>query len=72
MDVKQQIIMYVNEIGSLRSQVSQHWSWAEKSIQAGHVEDAIPLLNRYFHLKEQLEGAESRLASALRGTFSDR
>ncbi len=72
MELKQQIVGWVREIDNLRTELADHWSKVQKSIAAGRVDDAISLLNGYFHLKEQLEGVEARLASALHTSFSDK
>jgi hypothetical protein len=72
MEVKQQIVGWVREIDSLRAELADHWSKAQRSVAAGRVDDAISLLNRYFYLREQLEGVEAKLAGTLRGSFSDK
>jgi hypothetical protein len=72
MEVKQQIVGWVHEIDRLRAELVDHWAKAQKSVAAGRVDDSISLLNRYFHLREQLEVVEARLAGTLRGSFSDK
>jgi len=72
MDAKQEIIGRVRQIDDLRAQVSHHWSMARDCVNSGDIDAAIPLLNAYFTLKEQLEGVESRFRGMLKGQFSDR
>ncbi len=72
MEMKQQIAAWVRDIDSLRSELADHWSKVQKSVAANRVDDAISLLNRYFNLKQELEGAESRLASAIHTNFSEK
>jgi hypothetical protein len=72
MEMKQHIVGWVREIDDLRTEVADHWSKVQKSIEANRVDDAISLLNGYFRLKQKLEGVESRLASALHTNYSDK
>jgi hypothetical protein len=72
MEMKEQIVGWVVEIDNLRAELADHWSKVQKSVAADRVDDAISLLNGYFHLKEQLEGVEARLASTLHSSFSDK
>lgn len=72
MDMKRQIAVWVRQIDEIKGQVIQHWSLAQKAVEAGDIDSAISLLNRYFRLKVQLEGVEANLASMLHGYFSDK
>jgi hypothetical protein len=72
MEIQGQIVVWVREIESLKRQVLDHWSMVQKSIADDRVGDAISLLNRYFHLREQLNGTEHRLESALHSHFADK
>jgi hypothetical protein len=71
-DMKQQIVGWVKQIDEVKDQIAEHWSMIQKSVAAGHVDDAISLLNAYFRLKLKLEGVEGQLRSTLGGYFSDR
>lgn len=71
-DMKKQIAAWVRQIDDVKAQVAQHWSLGQKAIEAGDIDSAISLLNRYFRLKVQLEGVEANLASMLHGYFSDK
>jgi hypothetical protein len=72
MDMNNQIAICVRQIDSLEAEKDELWTKASKLVADGHVEKAISLLNRYFSMKVQLEGLESRLAGMLKDYFSDK
>ena len=72
MDIKDEIVGHVHLINQLKEEKAELWRKATKHVTDNHIEDAIILLNRYFGLKEQLEGEEARLESILKGQFSDK
>jgi|HubBroStandDraft_4_1064222.scaffolds.fasta_scaffold1159055_2 hypothetical protein len=72
MEIKQQVTGWVREIDELRIEISDHWSMAQKCVEHECAEEAISILNRYFHLKERLAGVEARLGSALLTNFSEK
>lgn len=72
MEMKQQLGVWVREVDDLRDRVAHHWAMVRRSVAAERMDDAISLLNRYFHLKQQLDGVESRLEGAIHSNFSDK
>jgi hypothetical protein len=72
MDMTLEIERLVRLVDQLREQKQELWRKAHALIVREDVENAIPLLNRYFAISEQLEGTESTLASILKSQFSDR
>jgi|GraSoi2013_115cm_1033766.scaffolds.fasta_scaffold115576_1 hypothetical protein len=72
MDIKDEIVRRVHLIEQLKEQKEELWTKAKKRVADNHIDDAIILLNRYFGVKEQLEGMEAGLESILKGQFSDR
>ena len=71
MDMKQQIVGWVRQIDDLNAEIAGHWSMIQKSVAAGDLENAIPLLRAYFSLKTRLVGVESSLEGMLHGYFSE-
>ena len=55
MDMTDQIVRFVRQIDALQTETAKHWTSARKSIDDGRMDDAITLLNAYFHLKQELE-----------------
>jgi hypothetical protein len=72
MEMKDQIVNWVREINQLRGQEAELWAHITTSAVDGRTDDAISLLNRYFSLKQKLEGVEASVASMLKGHFSDK
>jgi len=72
MDMKDHIVGWVHQIDQLKAETENLWTKAQKCITAGHVDDAITLLNAYFALQEQLAGVEANLKTVLHGYFSDK
>ena len=72
MDIKDQIVSCVRQIDRLNTQKADLWTKVRKCIADHRVDDAITLLNRYFSVKEKLEGVETSLAGMLKGQFSDK
>jgi hypothetical protein len=72
MDMKIEIVRRVHLVERLKREREELWTKANGLVVGGHIDDAISLLNRYFGIKEELEGAEAGLESLLKGHFSDR
>ncbi len=73
MDPKDQIIRLAVEIGELNSRITDQWLEVQKRLGDGQGKDeAISLLNTYFRMRANLEGAESRLKSMLQTHFPDK
>jgi hypothetical protein len=70
--MKNQIVSCVRQIDQLKAEKAELWTKVSKCIADGHVDDAISLLNRYFSMKEELEGLEANLAGMLKGHFADK
>lgn len=72
MDMKDQILGWVHQIDHLKAETEKLWSKVQKSVAAGRVDDAITLLNAYFHMQDQLAAVETNLKGMLHGYFPDK
>ncbi len=72
MGMEDQVVGWVHRIDQLKAETEGLWTKTQECIAAGHVDDAITLLNAYFGLQEQMERLEANLKSLLHSYFSDK
>lgn len=72
MDIEDEIVRCVRQIDQLKEQKAELWTKVKNCVADNRIDDAVILLNRYFGVKEKLEGVEASLESTLKGQFSDK